>query len=1350
MNTSSTPEEIRAFEKHEKAIQALLRADTLLPNIAPDLKDTYEKLIQNILEVRRGVASLDDHMFSGITQRSEVEALLDDYLSPVGTTYAERLYNTVAPLMDGVDGNDAQLANILHSEILKIQTHLGDGGFFLPIDHMYNAFFEVRIVRNLPENEYLHHEASVSINAVPADKREEVEQAYWNQLIERHGAKVYKDLEVENEVKQALDQVEKNSIEPRRQAMVELEKMRAKRQSFSVPEQQLLSLLSADEQVYVIKVYNGLDKLAMAPYAATLQSILDKDPYQFQLEDVRDVKKAEVERIVQLLRALGSTTSERAELVRKADALITEKEENEVKAIFGWDTIPMTKVKNIVAQYHAVAATSTDVDPTGDNNKIAIFKTLGLNPSDPVDHDIFASQLENVRKLEQKYSLRELIEKRTVTTTQAENWALQAERLLSSPKENHATQRRRAVESALVKKKSELEQEVSKLERQLDTELDKSKRKKTERILDTLGSRYQNVSNVLQRYQQRGVMLTLEDIEGIEQIAPGVLDTNTKDKLTEGITVNAVDEVLDSSEQVYSENIRDEELALQNLDAVLMTPPIKNMEAYTDLVKERLVHTYRSKGEEVPQNLDQLTLDEHSWFHIKSKRSGGVDEFMRFDELISPKIEDRDEKIMHFASLLLDSAQKYPVGDTTVSFAMNEKEQGITSIKTLEEGIATFLTSGNESEAKKMHITVKPDSVWKEGSKEFIVKSSNSDHIRLRGYKDKLPLAWFYLQATHPNESKRLKYDEEKKPEDVEYPGENQNNNMRWWSFGGMFGSLKSLFEMRKERREHIAKMRNDVVLLQLGEMRFPSLLHETEGRLQSQEEKYYEEIKHRLEHRDEAGRKELILQFMKEVRPGRPNIHAIDGPLHYSILGKRYAHIEARAIIKGMLLFCLENYGQLYPFAEMNGSENRYWLDVFTPTGSRGKAKESALKKQADDGRTEYSQLLASFRNQPGLFGYSFESKVKQAAGSGEGKAKERIEADLSSTVTTGDIVQVINEYLRDGRWEQLQIAIEKLCTKGAKVEDLFNIFLYIFDQVRFSEGGEYYSEYPFEKLQSIGKAVFVKYPDIYYFMFRNKKFFNDFATSIDKRIDSGHIARGKHDKIKWDMSDESSLPKPVTTTEPPLYQIYTMDGGCFEILRGYAKQPDPYLGAISNYLNQPNYSFDAGMDENMWTRNTLLAASAPAFAMIPANWKQGGFDHIHMRYYLDRLIQDAKELHETSSIPREDRDAYMAKVQKLFYENVYARLNVDKDTIKQHLSKDKQRKRVVDGVVIEKHERMMQESFLKEYYDRLSSAGLSFNDCARHNKNVELYQGQPRASVLARVPSPQETHKSRARRAA
>lgn len=425
------------------------------------------------------------------------------------------------------------------------------------------------------------------------------------------------------------------------------------------------------------------------------------------------------------------------------------------------------------------------------------------------------------------------------------------------------------------------------------------------------------------------------------------------------------------------------------------------------------------------------------------------------------------------------------------------------------------------------------------------------------------------------------------------------------------------------------------------------------------------------------------------------------------------------RAEFKALLLFVLENYGNLYPFESLaNKRGERFWLKKI-----KGSAVENergynfAIKNKGNaDGLAEIYQISGIARARINLYGDTYAKQVEDAYSKGQGVAKSKKIAELDLKQTGGQIKAQLIQELKDRNWAGIQVTFNKLVQKEVNQEELFNMFLFLYIEItKYGNKHGLPPHIPYEELKDIAGAVFPGSPELYFFLLKgeeNVRMLERFLTKVDP------------DFYNYEMKEEGGKFKMYRQDGKPseIHKAFLLDGD-YQLLENYHEATTSTVdGAINmNYIsclqktniNPPTLHL-SDHDAKMWSRSPLLYTNEYVLQnMITSHITGSGLDNGHSRNYMDALIASLDNMQKnTPPHLRKDMEAFLNRMRRIFYDKVYVGFSF-KDTLESNSAYGNRKSGIITDVPTEKSER--RNGFMKAYYDRLRAVGLSVQDCAR-----------------------------------
>ncbi len=476
--------------------------------------------------------------------------------------------------------------------------------------------------------------------------------------------------------------------------------------------------------------------------------------------------------------------------------------------------------------------------------------------------------------------------------------------------------------------------------------------------------------------------------------------------------------------------------------------------------------------------------------------------------------------------------------------------------------------------------------------------------------------------------------------------------------------------------------------------------------------------MKAELDILDNRSMRKKVHDFMKAVRPGDPNIHKNDG--YVTMQGKWMPAFDARTKVKNMFIYLLERYGTPYPFEEVEEyKKDRYWLHIFAEdNNTRQKAIEGAHNyTDRFDGELEIWQLHSLFNVQSEFFGAEFASLTEKAHETGNGNESKLKEQQAKVATKTNDMVNQLVEYINDARWDGIELLFAKLSEKGLPDDQMFNLFLKMYSKMTFVKEGDeqkYRSEISRSQVQKIAKAVFPKYPYLYFFFFRNEATYSKFGSILrnEARWD-----------WKWGEPDKKTgIPQP---SDPNLFKKFALHGD-YTLLEGYARfvggarDACRYMDVLSTPRESYGMTFDPDHDSSMWQQNILLSASQRVFGFVAENYDIAGFKNAHWSKYMDELFTQMREF-QNGNLNDTDKLAYLNYIRKELYVGLYSNLMTSGDspkTIRERFKQmnddtQKSREQQYYNSMTNKKSLRIANNFLDRYEEKLNAVGLSFEKC-------------------------------------
>lgn len=776
---------------------------------------------------------------------------------------------------------------------------------------------------------------------------------------------------------------------------------------------------------------------------------------------------------------------------------------------------------------------------------------------------------------------------------------------------------------------------------------------------------------------------------------------------------------------------------------------LEEAEREVQLFMDRIRKKYGKPLASLPNNISFRT---GSWYHVQGKVPGApkIDSFLRiigFDSATKELIFEQGHEgkktaipLTHFAARMLSTAKKERTLENiaVVDFVMSEEDTKFKSVQELEEAISKFSHTDDKkrtfpkgllkegSQLSFQHLADKKDKKGRELKREtFTIAGIDEGKgvVKLdNGYTLSFPE--IYLMATQNDPGNSVPVlsvaeaanaatpDVLKKRSKSESKGiKNKKSTVSRMSLRSLVVSGKAYIDDFGHERKRKNEMRDLMAQIRM----FP-VGHRLRERARQayfgKEKEKMDGLKAELDIMDNDSMRDKVYKFMKAVRPGDPNIHKNDG--YVMMEGKLMPAFDARTKVKNMFIYLLERYGTPYPFKEVEEFKHeRYWLHIFAE--SETKRQEATIKARAYkddmDSELELWQLHSLFRIQSEFYGYEFAARTEQAHDTGNAN-EAKLKADQAKVATkTGDMKNQLIGYIEDARWDGIELLFAKLSEKGVEAEEMFNLFLRMYYKMTFSKEGsphKFRSEISREQVQNIGKAIFPKYPALYFFMFRNEDTYNSFGNILSNEA-----------KWNWGWNEEEDRkPGEVLKPNKDLYKMFTLQGD-YTLLNGYANKNSEYISKVHGPLATAQYQFDPTSDSMMWAQNPLLTASTRTFELAKSNYEVSGFKDIHWKNYMKAFLDQMEDL-KNGDLNVTDKLAFTNYIRAAFYKSFYADLlsGGTPQYVKEQYSKLEEHRvgdedDQVSMVMTNKKNIRKAYNFLSQYESRLRNVRLDFESC-------------------------------------
>ncbi|MFN7160147.1 MAG: hypothetical protein ACK4NC_00880 [Candidatus Gracilibacteria bacterium] len=465
----------------------------------------------------------------------------------------------------------------------------------------------------------------------------------------------------------------------------------------------------------------------------------------------------------------------------------------------------------------------------------------------------------------------------------------------------------------------------------------------------------------------------------------------------------------------------------------------------------------------------------------------------------------------------------------------------------------------------------------------------------------------------------------------------------------------------------------------------------------------------------------------------------------------------KGRVEIKAWLELTLKTFGTLYPIDEKDTKagfthfeKNRFWIGIFSTFGFHQefngetyyaqptRALDDAAKKDGPvDARVEYNTLFQMLtRNEnanrvlKGAFGGGYAGKIGGLKKEGDGNIETGKADALKATRNTTEVYKVVSETIQNQEWAGLITVFDKLAQKGYSPEQMFNLFLYLFDKVHYVENNEHMSKIPFDVLQNVGKKIGGAYPVPFFGMFTNTTNFRFFSNMI---YNNPIIKdRFKWTKDSWKMAEAGGFKVPANNASRDLYKFFMMRDNEYDLLRGFSedgkkdeeknfKPGEAQFAEYRKIINGvvANARYDTGnldIDKNNWAQSPLLMLSEGFGKIVTSHpMEEGEWQKDPAKLFFDAMLKEYGKIRGLSSdrLPEKDKEAIRKKIAEHLWSTFWYKFKWNEDS---RTAASRQGIRVRD---------LNRDKFIKEYGKKLKDLGLDYDDCMKLTGNEDEKKG-------------------------
>lgn len=520
---------------------------------------------------------------------------------------------------------------------------------------------------------------------------------------------------------------------------------------------------------------------------------------------------------------------------------------------------------------------------------------------------------------------------------------------------------------------------------------------------------------------------------------------------------------------------------------------------------------------------------------------------------------------------------------------------------------------------------------------------------------------------------------EYKKQQD-KWQGKNSEGLIMWTSLSAIKDGFKEWygnFKKKREDKEKILKLETKVrgfeplYKTMNWKKEHKGLVDQYKGEIETKAKAFTDEILALRENKD-------VLKKIKEFRTNPPNIGTFEGRWKW----------------QGLVTAILEKYGTLYPFEEMKDWEKNdvyggFWVRAFAPKDKRlyAAAIQHANESVGPDKAAAEISRLQSVVQYNMYFGESFASKLDRSIETGKKAVVESATKKFKSKVTTAEQAGVLAEQIKNQRWTAALALLKEYAAKEFDGESMFNMFLYFFDSICYSDGQEYKSKVPYSELMDFAKEMAPKFPTPYFQVFRSGDRFRAFANILYRNSVTakygwaGHeavkgkefknAAATKSESTKWDMA-ANGIPKPKlndavrnsTGKTTSLYNFFTGEND-FSIFEGIENKAENipnesqkelwtyYLDLMKNQALPPGMnSYFQNMDPKTMTKHVMLTSmNGDLFGKLKLD-ENGDFAEPSYQFTFETILGELKKLKASKDLSPASKE-YMLKLYNSYIFN-------------------------------------------------------------------------------------------------